>query len=206
MKGLILMRKKAEPKARIATETERKERERLAAEEQALAEYYEDERLLDLWARGNALAEQIVPRNPGEDEEAWLARVAIEVFNRIRLPPSEFKRLASQERIAWLMQSVQTAAHEPYERTEPGHVSKALTGTEYQILRQLAHKHPQLMKITDLAADLDCRRTAASEAIERLTTSGLVVRPNGERSGVTITEDGLAAMLPCDRPPHLSTP
>jgi DNA-binding MarR family transcriptional regulator len=75
-----------------------------------------------------------------------------------------------------------------------------LTSTQYGVLQQLARHSPRLIKITDLAADLDCDRSAASEAIQHLKQLGYVERPSGPRSGIGITERGSAALRPCDRP------
>lgn len=74
-----------------------------------------------------------------------------------------------------------------------------LTETEYGVLQQLAKVYPQLIKITDLSADLNCGRTSASEAVKQLEARNLVKR-QGERSGVSITDAGLSALRPADRP------
>ena len=74
-----------------------------------------------------------------------------------------------------------------------------LTSNEYAILQALARVHPQLIKIADLAIDLECRRGAASEAVQSLESQRFVLRPKGERSGVGITSAGLNALRPCDR-------
>ncbi len=86
------------------------------------------------------------------------------------------------------------------EATEPMQEDEEpLTPNEYAVLQQLAKNKPQLIKITDLAADLNCGRTAASEAVDSLKQRGLVIS-RGERSGVAITKRGIAALRPCDRP------
>jgi DNA-binding MarR family transcriptional regulator len=84
--------------------------------------------------------------------------------------------------------------------SEPNHLL-ALSETEYAILQQLAKDRPQRVKIIDLAADLEARRTTVSEAVRHLESLNLVIRPKGKRNGITITEAGLAALRPCDRPP-----
>ena len=75
-----------------------------------------------------------------------------------------------------------------------------LTGNEYAVLQQLARHRPQLIKITDLAADLECDRTAASEAVQDLEKLGHVERPRGDRSGIGITDRCFAVLRSCDRP------
>src|SRR5262249_19364517 len=98
----------------------------------------------------------------------------------------------------------QGAAPTPAAGQPTGTQPVQLTANEYAVLQQLARVHPQLVKITDLAADLDCRRSAAGEAVSRLEGKGLVNRPQGApRSGVGITPAGLAALQPGDLPPHL---
>jgi hypothetical protein len=78
-----------------------------------------------------------------------------------------------------------------------------LTANEYSILQHLARVHPQLIQITDLAADLSCRRAAVGESVSRLEALGLASRPQGERSGVGITPVGLTTLRPEDLPSHL---
>jgi DNA-binding MarR family transcriptional regulator len=85
--------------------------------------------------------------------------------------------------------------------------SPPLTDIEYAVLQQLYRVHPQLIKITDLAlSHLDCRRSAAGEAVRSLESQGLVSRPRGERSGVVITPAGRAALRPCDLPSERPNP
>ena len=75
-----------------------------------------------------------------------------------------------------------------------------LTTNEYGILQQLARNAPQLTKITDLAADLNARRGAIGEAVQRLELLEMVERPLGERKGVGITGKGRDSLRDCDKP------
>jgi hypothetical protein len=79
---------------------------------------------------------------------------------------------------------------------------ESVSSLAYQALMRLAVAFPQRVMISDLAADLGARRSTLAEDVKKLETRNLVCRPDGERSGLAITRDGLHFLRPDDLPAH----
>lgn len=76
----------------------------------------------------------------------------------------------------------------------------SLGEVDYSVLIQLGKAKPQTVPITDLAVYVGSGRGTTSEAVRRLEELNYAHRPNGKRSGVAITANGLSALRPDDRP------
>jgi hypothetical protein len=148
-----------------------------------------------------------IERLPGDLIRAVEEEIRAKVFLALGSLPGDWESLGEDERVYWIEAAIEkhagSTSNADRRTSPPALPSEPLTTTEYGILQQLARVHPQLIKIVDLAADLECRRSAASESLKRLKLRKLVVRPKGERSGYAITTLGLSALRPCDQPSHL---
>jgi hypothetical protein len=84
----------------------------------------------------------------------------------------------------------------PLDKLGPGHgtgaspgLNLSLSPNDWPVLRKLATM-PELIWITDLAAEMNRERTGLGEQLRHLERLGLVAFPRGTRSGVAITPLG----------------
>jgi hypothetical protein len=98
--------------------------------------------------------------------------------------------------LAWLRNKL-TGAGDGQQRDDTPSGKMVMTSRVYKLLEHLASKHPVRVSITDLAEALDCSFSTASRIVNQLQSqrpAPLVDRLDGERSGVAITDAGLAVI------------